>query len=195
MNTQFEKETVAESGKVDKVFRDIQNQLLVAPTTLAYIFFVGEFDDKGIWSSRNFLIWLAALLFSILMNLLLRYQHHTLQTVKQEIDQLWGQIKDKDEALVERFENTYSRLDQRYHHQAWLISVISHLVALALYIATVMALFYSTSSAIMADALKIGFLFGATPFVFWDLAGKLIPALRSSLLRVRSRKTRLTPIL
>lgn len=71
--------------KLNKVFSDIQNQLLAVP--IAIILVGGQLKNTGELDTKNILIWCGALVFTIFMNLLIRNQKHTLASVKDEIDQ------------------------------------------------------------------------------------------------------------
>lgn len=166
IKAEVEKEKLDATAKLNKVFSDIQNQLLAVPAALILV--GGQMEKTGGWSSKNISIWLGVLVFSILMTLLVRNQRHTLQAVKQEIDQQWLQITGKHQAVASRFESSYRQLDKRYKHQQWLIRVVSLLVASALAVATGMLLWFSVPQQLVLASLKWGAL-SATPLLVWDI--------------------------
>ena len=141
IKAEVEKEKLDAMVKLNKVFSDIQGQLLAVPVALVLV--GGQMDDKGAWTSKNLFIWLGALIFSILLDLLIRNQRHTLKAVKNEIDQQQQQIEKKYQAISPRFANIYKEIEDRHTHQQWLIRVVDALVALSLGITTVLVLRFS----------------------------------------------------
>lgn len=119
VKAEVEKEKLDAMLKLNKVFSDIQSQLLAVPVALVLV--GGQMEEKGVWVSKNILIWVGALIFSILMDLLVRNQRHTLTAVKNEIDQQHQQIVSKYKAIAPRFESIYREIEDRYAHQKWLI--------------------------------------------------------------------------
>lgn len=166
VKAEVEKEKLDATTKLNKVFSDIQNQLLAVPAAL--VLAGGQMEDKGAWSSKNLLIWLGVLVFAVLMTLLVRNQRHTLHAVQQEIDQQWQQIKGKHHSVADRFSATYKQLDKRYRHQERLIRVVDLLVALALAVTTGMLLHFSVSRQLLIESLLWGMWFTA-PLLAWDV--------------------------
>lgn len=141
VKAEVEKEKLDAMVKLNKVFSDVQGQLLAVPVALVLV--GGQMEDKGSWTSKNLLIWLGALIFSVLMDLLIRNQRHTLKAVKHEIDQQRLQIESKYQTIAPRFADIYKEIEGRHTHQQWLIRVVDALVALSLVITTVLVLRYS----------------------------------------------------
>jgi hypothetical protein len=166
VKAEIEKEKLDATTKLNKVFADIQNQLLAVPAALILV--GGQMENTNTWAGKNIVIWLGGLVFSVLMTLLIRNQRHTLFAVKQEIDQQWQQIKGKYSSVADRFEPSYKQLDQRYHHQKWLLRVVSFLVAVSLAVATGMLLWFSVPASLILPSLLCGFV-AATPLVIWDV--------------------------
>jgi hypothetical protein len=166
VKAEIEKEKLDATTKLNKVFSDIQSQLLAVPAALILV--GGQMENRGGWESKNVAIWLGCLVFAIMMTLLVRNQRHTLNAVKQEIDQQWQQIKGKYHSVADRFEASYTQLDRRYRHQRWLIRVISFLVAVSLAVSTVMLLRFSVPGSLMWESLMWG-IAAATPLAGWDI--------------------------
>jgi hypothetical protein len=139
----IEREKLDAMVKLNKVFSDIQNQLLAVPAALVLI--GGQMQEGPTWQLKNVLIWLGALVFVILMSLLIRNQRHTLKAVKDEIDQQRAQFEIKYKNLVSRFEAAYGEIDKRYRHQACLITTVDALVGLSFICASAMLLWYSNA--------------------------------------------------
>lgn len=166
VKAEIEKEKLDATTKLNKVFSDIQSQLLAVPAALILV--GGQMENTGVWASKNLFIWLGIVVFSILMTLLVRNQRHTLTAVKQEIDQQWQQIKGKHHSVADRFEDSYKQLDKRYQHQVWLIRVVSLLVAASLAAATGMLMWFSISQDLMVESIAWGVCFAA-PLLAWDV--------------------------
>lgn len=152
VKAEVEKEKLDAMLKLNKVFSDIQNQLLAVPVALVLV--GGQMENKGAWTSKNSLIWLGALVFATLMDLLIRNQRHTLTAVKQEIDQQRQQIESKYQSVADRFSKIYSDIYKRYAHQERLIAIVDFLVAISLGVTTFMLLWFSNAWAQLLQALN-----------------------------------------
>lgn len=146
IKAEVEKEKLEFITKLNKVFSDIQSQLLAIPAALILI--GGQMEVTTYWSIKNILIWLGALSFSLLMNLLIRNQTHTLNAIKTEIDQQKDIIKTKHATVADRFLGIYEQLERRYIHQKRLIKTIDGLVAFSLIISTSILIYYSATNEI-----------------------------------------------
>lgn len=140
---EVEREKLDAMVKLNKVFSDIQGQLLAVPVALVLV--GGQMENSGNWTSKNVLIWLAALIFAALMDLLIRNQRHTLKAVKQEIDQQREQIATKYQNIAPRFDRIYQEIEERHTHQQWLIRVVDTLVAISLAITTIVLLWFANA--------------------------------------------------
>jgi hypothetical protein len=153
VKAEVEKEKLDAFIKLNKVFSDVQNQLLAVPVALVLV--GGQMEDKGAWNSKNVLIWLGALVFSILMDLLIRNQRHTLDSVNKEIRQQRRQIEDKYAPVLSRFANDYKEVSERYVHQKVLITVVDFLVASSLAVTTAMLFWYSGVVPLFERAVRV----------------------------------------
>lgn len=141
VKNEVEKEKLDAIVKLNKVFSDIQNQLLAIPIALVLV--GGQMENKNEWASKNIIIWLGALIFSILMDLLIHNQRNTLIAVKNEVDQQRQQIESKYQSVASRFKQVYEEIDKRHTHQKRLIFVIDVLVACCLAISTFFLFYFS----------------------------------------------------
>lgn len=139
----IEKEKLDAMVKLNKVFSDIQNQLLAVPAALVLV--GSQMQDNAGWSLKNVLIWCGALVFALLMDLLIRNQRHTLSAVKDEIEQQRKQLETKYKNLMGRFNTTYQEINKRHIHQTRLIVTIDALVGVSFLGASVMLLWYSNA--------------------------------------------------
>ncbi|MQR02335.1 hypothetical protein [Glaciimonas soli] len=141
IKAEVEKEKLDLTTKLNKVFSDIQNQLLAIPAAL--ILAGGQLDDSHKWSLKNLLIWLGSLVFTILMVMLIRNQRHTLDAVKQEIEQQWADMSGRHQAVAYRFQEAYTQLDKRYSDQRKLLKNVKYLVYISLVVTSIVLLWYS----------------------------------------------------
>lgn len=168
VKAEIEKEKLEFTTKLNKVFSDIQNQLLAVPAALILI--GGQMENGGTWSIKNLLIWSGAMVFALLMNLLINNQRHTLRAIKLEIDQQWDLIQGKHKTVADQFKDNYRQLDDRYAHQHRLLGTVSALVAAALAFATGMLLWYSVSWLLFLQSVIWGIALGLPAYGLYQLA-------------------------
>lgn len=162
IKAEVEKEKLDFTAKLNKVFSDIQNQLLAVPAALILV--GGQMEPGQGWSVKNLLVWFGAVVFALLMNLLIRNQHHTLNAVKLEIDQQWQLIEGEHRQVAQQFRKSYEQLDDRYGHQRILLGTVSSLVAVALAFATGLLLWYSVPDELAIQSMKAAVLSGLVPY-------------------------------
>lgn len=136
-----EREKLDFIAKLNKVFSDIQNQLLAIPVALILV--AGQMESQAGWAAKNLLIWAGALVFSLLMDLLIRNQRNTLEAIHQEIGQQQQLIQEQHRSVAGQFISSFTQLQNRYTHQCRLLSTLDVLVAFSLAVATGMLLWYS----------------------------------------------------
>lgn len=121
------KEKVDSIIKINKVFSDIQNQLLAVP--LAIVLVGGQLEKTGEFSIKNVLIWCGAFVFTVFMDLLVRNQKNTIQSVDAEVQQHEAQLKTKYQAIAVKFEEDFKQVRSRVMHQKRLLCVVDFIVA------------------------------------------------------------------
>lgn len=141
VKAEIERERLDATIKLNKAFSDIQNQLLAIPA--AIIVAGGQMVDSKGFDSKNLILWIGVVVFSIFMALLIRNQKNTLVAIEHEINLQWDQLKSKYSAIAPSFKGTYTNLQNRYKHQCKLIFVIDLLVSIALASTTYLFLFYT----------------------------------------------------
>jgi hypothetical protein len=130
------------SIKLNKVFSDIQNQLLAIPAALILI--GSKLTQKGFIEWQNSLTMLGCIIFVVLMDLLVRNQYNTLSAILGEIKKQTDLLVRKHAALVPKFIDPFDELEKRHAHQRWLIRVVDGLVA-AMFVCCVFVYYwYST---------------------------------------------------
>jgi len=141
VKAEIEKEKLDATVKLNKVFSDIQNQLLAVPAAL--VLAGGQMENIGGLSSKNLVIVLGVLVFSVFMDLLVRNQSNTLEAVNYEITLQREQIEAKHKLMVSQFSDVYRQIALRYDHQKRLLRVVSGLVCLTLAVTASLFFFYS----------------------------------------------------
>lgn len=128
--------------KLNKVFSDIQNQLLAIPAALVLI--GSRLTPQGFVEWQNSLTMLGCVIFVALMNLLVRNQYNTLAAILDEISKQTDSLISKHAALVPKFGDPYRELEMRHAHQRWLIRIVDGLVALMFLCCVALYCWYST---------------------------------------------------
>ncbi|WP_311945184.1 hypothetical protein [Halomonas piscis] len=164
IKSQVERDKLEFTTRLNKVFSDIQNQLLAVPAALLLVGSQMEKADPIGWSLKNVVIWLGAVVFAVLMELLIRNQRNTLQAVKNEMDLQKIIFKDHHRAIYHKFQDVYVELGQRFRHQRNLLWFIRCLVGAALGFTTSMLAVYSVEVSV-CYAVLIGAGLGVVPVV------------------------------
>lgn len=141
VKAEVEREKLEFMTRLNKVFSDIQNQLLAIPVALVLV--GGQMKPGNGLTFANVLIWLGAVVFATLMWLLIRNQKNTLKAVKTEIDHQWRLIKGEHSQVAAQFEESYYELDTRYKHQQRLLFVVFALVISSMLLATFLLVWHS----------------------------------------------------
>lgn len=157
IKAEIEKSKFEFVARINKVFSDIQNQLLTVPAAL--IIAGSQFESSDHVTLKNFLILSGALAFTLFMLLLIMNQRNTLQSIYNEIDNEWGLIKKKHNAIKDQFDTQYKSLETRYKHQFLLLEVVALIVVLAC-MATILMFSYNSASQMISVelAMFLGFV-------------------------------------
>ncbi|PJX14502.1 hypothetical protein CWI66_07135 [Halomonas sp. 141] len=157
VKSEVERDKLEFTTRLNKVFSDIQNQLLAVPAALLLVGSQMEKLDPVEWALKNVVIWLGAVVFSILMELLIRNQRNTLQAVKNEMNLQESIFKEHHMAVYDKFKDVYVDLYGRFRHQRNLLWFIRCLVGGALGFTTSMLFVYSTEISVsLAVLIGIG---------------------------------------
>lgn len=128
---EIEAARVEYSGKIHKVFSDIQNQLLSVP--IATIIVATQMKehaqiDGNFWISIAVLV--GSFVFMLLMHFLLRNQKQTLEVIGIEIKRQKAKLKKEHAAIADNFVDTFTSLDNRYNTQQTMLKVVDIVVVL-----------------------------------------------------------------
>lgn len=131
--------------KLNKVFSDIQSQLLAIPAALILV--GSQLSNEGAPSWKNTLIIVGVFIYSALMDLLVRNQWNSLHAIGAEIKKQEEYLQRKHMALEQGFMNSFSALNARHRQQQRLIWIVDALVALMLSCSAFLYIWYSVDDA------------------------------------------------
>lgn len=138
---QVEAARVEYTGKIHKVFSDIQNQLLGIP--VATIIVASQMKDAktvGYEFWVNTAVLLGCWVFAILMIFLLHNQSHTLAVLRDEIQRQKRQLTKEYAAVADSFADTFNYLSKRAFTQRLILWTIDVFVVLGLLLSHVVYL-------------------------------------------------------
>ena len=129
LRDQVEAARIEYTGKMHKVFSDIQNQLLGIPVATVIVATQMKPHDQV---SSEFWISVAVLLgsfvFALLVHLLLRNQRHTLEVVGLEIQRQHKELEKQPHGVVANLLPTFDLLERRYRTQMRILQSIDWVV-------------------------------------------------------------------
>jgi uncharacterized membrane protein len=183
IKSQIEKEKVEFVSRLNKVFSDIQNQLLAVPAAL--ILAGGQMENTGQWKEANVLIWLGCVVFAVFMTMLIRNQRITLEAVKNEISHQWDQIENEHQSVSDRFQEVYKLLNKRYRQQKWLLRFIDLTVAIVVASTTGLLLWYSATHDEISTFIDIS-LFLVVPLFIFHIFTEYASDFRAWILKIKN---------
>lgn len=113
--------------KLNKVFSEIQNQLLAIPAALLLI--SSQLENLSKFTLKNLSVLIGVVVFSFFMNMLLKNQRHSLDAIRMEIEELKHKLEFEHAALSEKLMPAYIELDRRYHHQKRSLRIVDGSIA------------------------------------------------------------------
>lgn len=129
LRDQVEAARIEYTGKMHKVFSDIQNQLLgipVATVIVATQMKPHEQVGSEFWISAAVL--LGSFLFALLVHMLLRNQRHTLEVVGLEIARQRKELEKQPQGVTANLLPTFELLERRYKTQMRILQAIDWIV-------------------------------------------------------------------
>ncbi|HGH3320995.1 TPA: hypothetical protein ACJKZQ_004081, partial [Acinetobacter baumannii] len=144
---EVEKEKVDFIVRLNKVFSDIQTQLIGVPVSVilaADKLKLGKLaleDPNKFYgiSLTNLLVILAIGFYAIILAMLIRNQSNTLAALKDEIDHHESLFKNKHKGIAQKFINSFVQVKNRYEHQKKMLLWVDVLVCIAFGIIFLMA--------------------------------------------------------
>lgn len=168
--------------RINKVFSDIQNQLLVVPASL--ILAGSQYETSNSTTLKNLIIFSGAVAFAIFMMLLILNQRNTLLSILNEINNELQLIKQKHSSVKLQFDDQYNLLETRFLYQYVLLEIVSLIVALALAAASALFFYFSNNKEIPIETC-LAISFALCVYVFVRIASTIGVFLKNPL---RNRK-------
>ena len=145
VRAKVEKQETEFTSRLNKVFSDIQNQILAIPVAL--ILAGGQMKNTGKFEISNFLIWCGALIFGILTWMLIRNQKSTLKAVKNEYEEQKRKINDQHRDISVKFGEIYKTLEERFIGIKCMLVFIQFLISISFLGTSILLWWYSSSSS------------------------------------------------
>ncbi|WP_224992657.1 hypothetical protein [Acinetobacter pittii] len=136
---QVERDKVDFIVRLNKVFSDIQTQLIGVPVSVILaadklkIGDAANSDPNKLlgFSMSNLLVIGAIGFYAIVISMLIRNQNNSLQALHEEIKFHKQRFETKHKGLAQKFEKSFTQLESRYSHQKRMLFWIDALVSLA----------------------------------------------------------------
>lgn len=143
--------------RINKVFSDIQNQLLVVPASLILV--GSQYEVSSSITLKNLIIAGGAVAFAIFMMLLIINQKNTLLSILNEINNELQLIKQKHAAVKLQFDEQYALLESRFLYQYILLELVALIVVCALAAAIALLFYFSNNKEVPVELCwLIGFV-------------------------------------
>ena len=141
IRAEVEKQKTEFTSRLNKVFSDIQNQILAIPVAL--ILAGGQMERTGVLEISNLLIWFGALIFGVLTWMLIKNQKSTLNAVKNEYAEQKRKIKDQNKDIADKFECIYKTLEERFKGIKFMLIFVQCLIVASFVGTTALFCWYS----------------------------------------------------
>lgn len=186
IKAQVESEKLEFTLKLNKVFSDIQNQLLAIPVALILI--GGQVTPENSFTLKNISIWFGAIVFGIFMSLLIRNQRSTLKAIRLEMDSQWDGIKNKHKFVAERLGVHYAQLRARYWLQSFFLAIISTIISGSIVGATGLLLYSAEMLHVYSEVLVYGLYGGCVYLIFCWLTSFVFKIIQGRSLKCANKK-------
>lgn len=132
LKSKVDKDKLEYTKKIYATVNDIQSKMIAAPA--AFLLVLAQFDITNPWSFKNIIITVGALLFSILLEVLLRNQFGVLHYVEREILQFKSELSNATTSIdLSEFIRSFAHLQSIANKQRiylWIFRIIVWLVPL-----------------------------------------------------------------
>lgn len=170
---EVEKDKTDFIARLNKVFSDIQTQLIGVPVSVILAADKLKIGGDATQAPNQFLgmnitnclVILAIGFYAVVLTMLIRNQANTLEALKDEIDHHESLFNSKHKGIAERFQNSFNQIKNRYDHQKKMLLWVDLLVSLAfgvIFIIAYTSSFYANLNIllpIMGISLIIGLVY------------------------------------
>lgn len=159
VKSEVEQDKLKYLSQLNKVFSDIQNQILSVPVALVLV--ASQMGSSDGWEVKNFSVWLGSLVFTVFLLFLIKNQKNTLVAVKNEIDQQWKNIQNNHSTVYPHFKGVYTQLVSRFRHQSRLLNTVLLMSIVAFLGTTALLLSFFDAFKLIKDDVDL----------LWKIAG------------------------
>jgi len=132
LKSKVDKDKLEYTKKIYATVNDIQSRMIAVPA--AFLLVLAQFDITDPWSFKNIIITVGALLFSILLEVLLRNQFGVLHYVEREVLQFKSELSNSSTSIdLSEFTKSFAHLQSIANKQRvylWIFRIIVWLVPL-----------------------------------------------------------------
>lgn len=151
---EVEKDKVDFTVRLNKVFSDIQSQLIGVPVSVilagANLNLIKSNQTSSILifsvDAKNFIIFAGILFYAFTLTILIRNQQNTLAALKDEIDSHRKLLEAKHKAIADKFKGSFEQINNRYEHQKKMLLWIDCAVSIAFGLIFILFFYYSFDS-------------------------------------------------
>lgn len=141
IKAEVEKDNLDSTLRLNKIFSDMQNQLLAMPVALVLV--GGQMTPEAGLSIKNVVIWLGAVVFSILMMLLIRNQRHAINAISEEIRLRKVKVDAQPDGVAGKFKAGFDDLEARSRTQTRTLHFLQGGVLVSVVLATGLLMWFS----------------------------------------------------
>jgi hypothetical protein len=125
--SEIDQEIIEYSKKLQAVINDVQGKLVAIPA--AFFLIISQFDLTGNKFYLNFSLALSALVFSFLLDVLLRNQFSALDFISDDIQRFESSVDEKKiSVLGDDFTVTFNKINKLYNKQKTYLKLIRYII-------------------------------------------------------------------
>lgn len=126
IKSKFNAEVLEYSKKIQSVINDAQSKLIAIPA--AFLLIITQFDISNKNLQLNITLFLGSLIFSVLLELLIRNQFTSLSFIKVDIERFKNSFNNELKNSTLSFKKSFEKLDKAYKRQNLYLKIIRFLI-------------------------------------------------------------------
>jgi|SRR5690554_6814188 len=126
IKSKFNAEVLEYSKKIQSVINDAQSKLIAIPA--AFLLIITQFDISNKNLQLNITLFLGSLVFSVLLELLIRNQFISLSFIKEDIERFKNSFNKELKNSTLSFKKSFEKLDKAYKKQNLYLKIIRCLI-------------------------------------------------------------------
>ncbi len=126
IKSKFNAEVLEYSKKIQSVINEAQSKLIAIPA--AFLLIITQFDISNKNLQLNITLFLGSLVFSVLLELLIRNQFISLSFIKEDIERFKNSFSNELKNSTLSFKKSFENLDKAYKKQNLYLKIIRFLI-------------------------------------------------------------------